>query len=92
MSITADEVRRLIIDHDAARPRSQQTHIGPSDLSSPCDRKLVYHLAGVPRVVPNEVNLAQRGPGMTPRRKEARRPQRLGKRGRSTRAGRSPWR
>lgn len=57
MAVTADEVRRLIIDHDAGRPRSQQTHIGPSDLSSPCDRKLVYQLSGVPRVVPNDVNL-----------------------------------
>ena len=55
--ITADEVRRLIIDHDAARPRSQQTHIGPSDLSSPCNRRLVYQLLGVDRVAQNEVNL-----------------------------------
>ena len=57
MSITADEVRRLIIDHDAARPRSQQTHIGPSDLSSPCNRRLVMQLLNVPRVAQNEVNL-----------------------------------
>ena len=55
--ITADEVRRLIVDHDAARPRSQQTSIGPSDLSSPCDRKLVYQLLGVPRVAQQHVNL-----------------------------------
>ena len=55
--ITADEVRRLIVAHDAARPRSRQTAIGPSDLSSPCDRRLGYKLLGVPRVVPSDVNL-----------------------------------
>jgi len=57
VSITADEVRRLIIDQDAARPRSQQTTIGPSDLSSPCSRRLVLQLLEVPRVAQNAVNL-----------------------------------
>ena len=56
--ITADLIRSIIVDQDAARPRSQQTKIGPSDLSSPCDRKLGYQLVDVPRVVARDVNLA----------------------------------
>lgn len=55
--ITADLIRSIIVDHDAARPRSQQTKIGPSDLSSPCSRRLVYQLLGVEPVAPNEVSL-----------------------------------
>ena len=55
--ITADMVRRIIVDHDAARPRSQQTDVGPSDLSSPCDRKLVHQIIGTPPVTDNAVNL-----------------------------------
>lgn len=55
--ITADLIRQLIADHDAARPRSKQTAIGPSDLSGPCSRKLVYQLLGVPKVVDDTVNL-----------------------------------
>ena len=57
MTVTADEVRRLIVTHDAARPRSQQTRLGPSDLSSPCARKIGYGLLQVPPVVPNDVSL-----------------------------------
>lgn len=55
--ITADLIRQIIVDHDAARPRSKQTAVGPSDLSSPCDRKLLYQMLGTPPVVPNDVNL-----------------------------------
>ena len=55
--IDADLVRQIIVAHDAARPRSQQTAVGPSDLSSPCSRKLVYQLLGVPKVVDDAVNL-----------------------------------
>ena len=55
--ITADMVRRIIVDHDAARPRSQQTAIGPSDLSSPCDRKLIHQILGTPTVTDSVVNL-----------------------------------
>lgn len=57
MTITADLVRRIIVDHDAARPRSQQTDVGPSDLSSPCDRKLGYQILGTPKVTADTVNL-----------------------------------
>jgi hypothetical protein len=56
--ITADMVRDLIVDHDASRPRSQQTAIGPSDLSSPCDRKLIHQILGTPKAVDPAVNLA----------------------------------
>ena len=57
MTITAEQVRSLIVAHDAARPRSQQTRLGPSDLSSPCARKIGYGLLQVPAVVPNDVSL-----------------------------------
>ena len=56
--ITAELVRDLIVAHDADRPRSKQTAIGPSDLSSPCSRKLVYQILGVPKVTGDGVNLA----------------------------------
>ena len=55
--ITADLIRSIIVDHDAARPRSKQTKIGPSDLSSPCSRRLVYQILGVPKVVADTVSL-----------------------------------
>lgn len=57
MMITAEMIRQIIVDHDAARPRSRQTAVGPSDLSSPCDRKLLYQILGTPPVVPGDVNL-----------------------------------
>lgn len=56
MTITADEVRRLIIAQDAARPRSRQRAVGPSDLSSPCDRKIAFQIIGVEPVTQREVN------------------------------------
>lgn len=56
MTITADEVRRLIVAQDAARPRSQQRAVGPSDLSSPCDRKIAFQILGVEPVAQFEVN------------------------------------
>jgi hypothetical protein len=55
--ITADLIRDLIVGHDASRPRSKQRAIGPSDLSSPCNRKLAYQILGVPRASGNQVNL-----------------------------------
>lgn len=56
--ITADMVRDIIVDHDRSRPRSQQSAVGPSDLSSPCDRRIAYQILGTPAVVPDTVNLS----------------------------------
>ena len=56
--ITADEVRDLIVRQDADRPRSKQVTLGPSDLGSPCARKLAYKLLGVEPVTATDVNLA----------------------------------
>ncbi len=57
MTITADEVRRLIVAHDADRPRSKQVTLGPSSIASPCARQIGYGLLQVPRQVPDDVNL-----------------------------------
>jgi hypothetical protein len=35
---------------DKGNPRSHQVNIGPSELSSPCDRRVGYRLAGIPQV------------------------------------------
>ena len=55
--ITADMVREIISKQERARPRNKQTRVGPSDLSSPCDRRLLYQLLGVPKVVESDVSL-----------------------------------
>ena len=52
-----DLVRDLIRRQEAQRPRTQQTAIGPSDLSSPCDRKLVHQILGTPPVTQSDVSL-----------------------------------
>jgi len=57
-AVTADMVRDLIVGQDRARPRSRQRAIGPSDLSSPCNRKLMYQLLDVEPVRADSVNLA----------------------------------
>jgi hypothetical protein len=48
--ITARQVADLIRAHDADRPRSKQTSIGPSGLGAPCSRQLAYHALAVPPV------------------------------------------
>ena len=58
MSVTADMVRDLIVAHDDNRPRSKQTTVGPSDLSSPCDRRIGYKMLGVEPLTARQVNLA----------------------------------
>lgn len=47
--ITAQHIAQLIRDHDAARPRSRQTDIGPSGLGHPCPRNLLHHALHTPR-------------------------------------------
>lgn len=56
--ITADLVRDLIVTQDAERPRSTQKALGPSNLSTPCARKIGYGLLDVPPVTQTGVNLA----------------------------------
>lgn len=55
--ISAELVRDIIRTHDRGRPRSKQTAIGPSDLSSQCDRKLIYQILGTPQVTQSDVSL-----------------------------------
>ena len=54
MTLTADWARQVIRDHDAARPRSQQTDIGVSELGHPCARRLVHKIIGTPRSNPGD--------------------------------------
>lgn len=42
----ADLILSAIEAHDAARPRSLQAHVGPSDLGDPCDHCLAAKFAG----------------------------------------------
>lgn len=44
------ELTQIIKWADATSPRSQQTALGPSEIGTPCDRRLAYRLAGVPTV------------------------------------------
>lgn len=48
--VTASEMFGLIADAITNQPRSLQTRIGPSELGTPCDRRLGFKLAGVPEV------------------------------------------
>lgn len=44
------ELFQLIEADMIGQPRSLQTRIGPSELGTPCDRRIGYHLGGVPKV------------------------------------------
>lgn len=44
----ASELRRVVHEHSARSARSQQIHLGPSELGSPCDRQVAGKMAGLP--------------------------------------------
>ncbi|MEU4367530.1 hypothetical protein [Micromonospora chersina] len=46
---TVAEMREVLGDLDASRPRSQQVRLGPSELGTPCQRQIAMKLAGVTR-------------------------------------------
>lgn len=46
---TIAELRQVLIDYDASRPRSMQTRLGPSELGTPCQQQIARKLAGAPR-------------------------------------------
>ena len=50
MGITAEMIGALITEDDAAKPRSQQTAVGPSQLGVACPRQLGYAILGTPKV------------------------------------------
>lgn len=46
---TVGELRQVLMDYDASRPRSLQTSLGPSELGTPCQAQIARKLAGAPR-------------------------------------------
>lgn len=50
LGITEQMVANLIVSDSDSRPRSQQTNIGPSEIGTPCQRKLGYTILGTPKV------------------------------------------
>jgi len=46
---TVGELRPVLIDYDASRPRSVQRRLGPSELGTPCQQQMARKLAGAPR-------------------------------------------
>lgn len=46
---TVKELRGVLIDYEASRPRTMQTALGPSELGTPCQQQIARKLAGAPR-------------------------------------------
>jgi hypothetical protein len=47
---TVKELRQVLIDFEAQRPRTMQVALGPSELGTPCQQQMARKLAGAPRV------------------------------------------
>lgn len=47
---TVRELRGVLVDFEAQRPRSMQKALGPSELGTPCQQQMARKLAGAPRV------------------------------------------
>src|SRR4051812_9182952 len=46
---TITELRQVLIDYEANRPRSMQKALGPSEIGTPCQQEIARKLAGAPR-------------------------------------------
>lgn len=46
---TVTELRQVLIDFEAQRPRSMQKELGPSELGTPCQQQIARKLARAPR-------------------------------------------
>jgi hypothetical protein len=46
---TVGELRQVLMDFEASRPRSMQKELGPSELGTPCRQQMARKLAGAPR-------------------------------------------
>lgn len=44
----AREIRRIIVEYSARRPRNMQKNLGPSEIGSPCDAQVIGKMAGLP--------------------------------------------
>ena len=44
----ATELRRIVVEHASRAPRSQQRHLGPSEIGHVCHRQVAGKLAGLP--------------------------------------------
>lgn len=46
---TIRELRQVLLDFEAARPRTMQVALGPSELGTPCQQQIARKLVGAPR-------------------------------------------
>lgn len=48
----ASRLREIFYAYTAREERSQQTHLGPSEIGTPCERRIAMRLLGLPKVNP----------------------------------------